>query len=258
MRSLAVEPEAEMIGGRRFWCGTSYKQIAERIGPKMAVTASLGLLFLLQLVAFVVLRVVLVIDRGGVAARDSYPPALQCCDNDRCRLLSNLWLKVLIRHNSSLHIHQMEQLSHASSPDRRPWRRRRGLHAALALAKDGHRVTVFDSTKESLEVQYKYCYYMVKQLILQCWGMHSGTTQLVRFSLSGVVDLHALRKEVPCGNRFVDWRGNRLLDCAFDDVEERYGASYYFVHKADLIDALAQAVKQNPNIELLMDSRIEE
>ncbi len=88
--------------------------------------------------------------------------------------------------------------------------------------------------------------------------MHSGTTQLIRFSLSGGVDLDALSKEVPCGNRFVDWRGNKLLDCAFNDVEKRYGASHYFVHKADLIDALVQAFKQNPNIELLVDSRIEE
>ena len=79
-----------------------------------------------------------------------------------------------------------------------------------------------------------------------------------RLSLSWGVDLHALKKEVSRGNRFVDWKGKNLLDCSFDDVEERYGAPYYFIHRADLIQALVQAANQNPDIKLLMDTRIEE
>lgn len=49
-----------------------------------------------------------------------------------------------------------------------------------------------------------------------------------------------------------------LLDCPFDDVEERYGAPYYFIHRADLINALIDAVRKQPSIKLLMDTRIEE
>lgn len=79
-----------------------------------------------------------------------------------------------------------------------------------------------------------------------------------RLSLSWGVDLKALRKEVSCGNRFVDWKGNHLLDCSFEDVEERYGAPYYFIHRADLIDALVKAVMEKPNVKLLMDTKIEE
>lgn len=70
--------------------------------------------------------------------------------------------------------------------------------------------------------------------------------------------MHSLKKEVSHGNRFVDWKGRKLLDCPFDDVGSRYKAPYYFIHRADLIDALVKAVKQTSNVRLLMDTRIEE
>lgn len=77
-----------------------------------------------------------------------------------------------------------------------------------------------------------------------------------RLALSWGVDLTTIRKEISLGNRFVDWHGNKLLDCDFSDVHERYGAPYYFIHRADLIDALVAAVEKNKAIELRMGTRV--
>lgn len=58
------------------------------------------------------------------------------------------------------------------------------------------------------------------------------------------------------GNRFVDWKGKNLLDCPFDDVKSRYGAPYYFIHRADLINALVAAAGKQDNITLLMNTKV--
>ncbi|KAK7002247.1 hypothetical protein R3P38DRAFT_3042149 [Favolaschia claudopus] len=78
----------------------------------------------------------------------------------------------------------------------------------------------------------------------------------VRLSRSWGVDFEAIPKETSLGNRFVDWHGNHLLDCPFDDVQDRYGAPYYFIHRADLIDALVSAVKRSPRIILRMGTPV--
>ena len=67
-----------------------------------------------------------------------------------------------------------------------------------------------------------------------------------------------MKKEVSYGNRFVDWRGNALLECPFDHVERDYGAPYYFIHRADLINTLVDAARKNENITLRMDCRVAE
>lgn len=117
-----------------------------------------------------------------------------------------------------------------------------GLQTALALVKDGHKATIFESTKEFLEVGA---------------GIRVPPNSS-KLSLSWGVDLSSIRKDISHGNRFIDWKGHHLLDCPFDDVEERYGAPYYFIHRADLINALVDAVKRDPNVKLLMDARVEE
>ncbi|KAJ7229475.1 salicylate hydroxylase [Mycena rebaudengoi] len=94
-----------------------------------------------------------------------------------------------------------------------------GLQTALALAANGHKVTVLESAKEFLE---------------------------------GSVS----RREMSRGNRFVDWHGTRLLDCPFDDVHTRYDAPYYFIHRSDIIDALVAAVNRQNNITLRMDTPV--
>lgn len=58
------------------------------------------------------------------------------------------------------------------------------------------------------------------------------------------------------GNRFVDWKGNTLLDVPFGNVEDEYGAPYYFIHRSDLINALVLAAKKHKNITLRMNVRV--
>ena len=78
-----------------------------------------------------------------------------------------------------------------------------------------------------------------------------------RLSLSWGVDFNLIRKEISLGNRFVDWKGEILTDCPFGDVEQDYGAPYYFIHRADFISILADAVSKKKNIILKMDSTVE-
>jgi salicylate hydroxylase len=41
------------------------------------------------------------------------------------------------------------------------------------------------------------------------------------------------------GNRFLDRKdGRELLDVKFGDIEKEYGAPYYFLHRADLLNLL--------------------
>lgn len=77
-----------------------------------------------------------------------------------------------------------------------------------------------------------------------------------RLSLSWGVDLGSVKKEISRGNRFVDWHGRQVLECPFEDVEARYGAPYYFIHRADLIDALVSAVHRNARITLRMNTPV--
>lgn len=79
-----------------------------------------------------------------------------------------------------------------------------------------------------------------------------------RLSQSWGVDFSQVKKEVSLGNKFVDWRGNTLLECPFDNVQEKYGSPYYFLHRADLIKVLTTAVDSNKNINLRMNSKVDE
>ncbi|KAJ7501740.1 salicylate hydroxylase [Mycena galericulata] len=115
-----------------------------------------------------------------------------------------------------------------------------GLQTALALGADGHTVTVLESVKEFLEVGA---------------GIRVPPNSS-RLSLSWGVDLDSMKKETSRGNRFVNWHGKRLLDCPFDDVSERSGAPYYFIHRADLIDALVTAVNAHQNLTLRMNTTV--
>ncbi|KIW10809.1 hypothetical protein PV08_10108 [Exophiala spinifera] len=117
-----------------------------------------------------------------------------------------------------------------------------GLQTALALAADGHRVTVLEATAEFLEVGAGIRVPPNSSRLSQSWG----------------VDFSHVKKEVSLGNKFVDWRGNTLLECPFDDVREKYGSPYYFLHRADLIKALTTAVDANKkNITLRMNSKVD-
>lgn len=80
-----------------------------------------------------------------------------------------------------------------------------------------------------------------------------------RLNLDWGVDLDSIKKETSLGNRFVDWHDNILLDCPFSDVKDRYGAPYYFIHRADLVDALLKAARKNTaNITIRTESKVVE
>lgn len=77
-----------------------------------------------------------------------------------------------------------------------------------------------------------------------------------RLSRAWGVDFDLVKKEVSRGNRFVDWKGKHLLDVPYDDVEDRYGAPYYFIHRADLVDLLVKTTKGKPSITIRLNSRV--
>lgn len=77
-----------------------------------------------------------------------------------------------------------------------------------------------------------------------------------RLSRAWGVDFGLVKKEVSRGNRFVDWKGKHLLDVPFDDVEDRYGAPYYFIHRADLVDLLVKTAEERPNITIRLSSGV--
>lgn len=70
------------------------------------------------------------------------------------------------------------------------------------------------------------------------------------------VDFSSIKKEISLGNRFVDWKGHNLLDVPLHDVESRYGAPYYFLHRADLIKLLVATAKQSSNITIRTGCRV--
>ncbi|KAI1321687.1 FAD/NAD(P)-binding domain-containing protein [Xylariaceae sp. FL0255] len=115
-----------------------------------------------------------------------------------------------------------------------------GLQTALALGADGHKVLVLESAKEFLKIGA---------------GIRVPPNSS-RLSLAWGVDFSKTKKEISMGNRFVDWQGNILADCPFNDVEEKYGAPYYFLHRADLIEILVEAVSEHKNVTLQMGSHV--
>ena len=70
------------------------------------------------------------------------------------------------------------------------------------------------------------------------------------------MDFSRVKKCKSLGNRFVDWKNNVLLDVSFEGDEERYGAPYYFLHRADLVNLLFQTAKERRNINLVMGCKV--
>ncbi|KAK4546944.1 hypothetical protein LTR36_001676 [Oleoguttula mirabilis] len=115
-----------------------------------------------------------------------------------------------------------------------------GLQAALALAADGHQVTLLESAKAFEEVGAGIRVSPNSSRLSHSWG----------------VDFSKVKKEVSLGNRFVDWKGNILLDCDFGDVEKLYGAPYYFIHRADLVKLLVATAQAHERITVRTGCRV--
>ncbi|KAE9389315.1 FAD/NAD(P)-binding domain-containing protein [Gymnopus androsaceus JB14] len=107
-----------------------------------------------------------------------------------------------------------------------------GLSTALALAADGHHVTVLDAVKAFTEVGAGIRVPPNSSKLALEWG----------------VDFDSIKKETSLGNRFLNYKNEILCDVPFQggdsDVHLKYGAPYYFIHRADLVDALVKATKK--------------
>ena len=117
-----------------------------------------------------------------------------------------------------------------------------GLQTALALATDGHRVRILESVQDFAEVGAGIRVPPNSSRLSRSWG----------------VDFSSIKKEISLGNRFVDWKDNKLLDVPFANVQEEYGAPYYFIHRADLINVLVDTATRHENINLIKNCRVVE
>ncbi|KAJ3903175.1 hypothetical protein F5879DRAFT_960762 [Lentinula edodes] len=155
-----------------------------------------------------------------------------------------------------------------------------GLSTALALAGDGHRVTVLDAIKEFAEVRTLF-----PRLIETTWSLiplistHSPPIlpqvgagirippNAYKLATHWGVDFTLIKKDVSRGNRFVRWNDGKVLcEVAFggkengegEGMEARYGAPYHFVHRADLVDGLRRAAMElySSNITIHTSTRV--
>ncbi|GAW00934.1 hypothetical protein LENED_002493 [Lentinula edodes] len=126
-----------------------------------------------------------------------------------------------------------------------------GLSTALALAGDGHRVTVLDAIKEFAEVGAGIRIPPNAYKLATHWG----------------VDFSLIKKDVSRGNRFVRWNDGKVLcEVAFggkengegEGMEARYGAPYHFVHRADLVEGLRRTAEElySSNITIHTSTRV--
>jgi salicylate hydroxylase len=120
-----------------------------------------------------------------------------------------------------------------------------GLTAALALLKEGHRVTVLEQAPQLGEVG--------AGLSLSPTAVHA----LNYVGLRDTLETKAYKPEDQCVRHFKDgeplaWinRGQSLI--------EQYGERYYLIHRADLHDALGAAVRAQPRGSILLSRRCRE
>lgn len=115
-----------------------------------------------------------------------------------------------------------------------------GLQTALALSARSFKVTVLEAVHEFAEVGAGIRVPPNSNLLSQSWG----------------VDFSHIKKNVSCGNRFVDWQGKLLLDVPFDKGSSQYGAPYYFLHRADLMRLLLDTAQSRANIRIRFGCKV--
>lgn len=118
-----------------------------------------------------------------------------------------------------------------------------GLTTALALARAGHRVTVLEQAPELSEVGAGI------QL--------SPNASRVLIDL-GLGEALARVAVTPTDIRVFSTRagGEVARTPVGETVYDRYGAPFWVVHRADLLAALAKAVRETPGISLVLDARL--
>jgi salicylate hydroxylase len=120
-----------------------------------------------------------------------------------------------------------------------------GLTAALALLREGHRVTVLEQAPQLAEVG--------AGLSLSPTAVHG----LNHLGLHETLEARAYKPEDQCVRHYKDarplvWinRGRSLI--------EKYGERYYLIHRADLHDALSAAVRAQSGAEIHLNKRCRE
>lgn len=114
-----------------------------------------------------------------------------------------------------------------------------GLTAALCLEKAGHQVTVLERADTFSEVGA---------------GLQCGANAVRVFQYLGLETALEAYAVKPTRVDFRQWKtGDSLYSVALGDgYQEKYGAPYYHLHRADLQRVLVDAVRSKPTIELLM------
>lgn len=118
-----------------------------------------------------------------------------------------------------------------------------GLTAALALAKEGIQVELFEQAEELGEVGAGI------QLSPNCTRVlhHLGLEEALK-----------QRAFLPVGVELRSWASGNTLRASplGDSVVESFGFPYYHMHRADLMSVLADAVSSNPDIKLNLGNRL--
>ena len=118
-----------------------------------------------------------------------------------------------------------------------------GLTAALCLARAGHNVQVFEQTDESGATGA---------------GIQVSPNAARVLHHLGLQDALMTKGFLPKATQMRSWRSGRVIsETTLGDVAlERYGAPYYHIHRADLMDMLVSAVSAEPTIRLNVSSKI--
>jgi salicylate hydroxylase len=119
-----------------------------------------------------------------------------------------------------------------------------GLTAALCLAAAGTRVHVLEQTAEFGEIGAGIQISPNASRVLHHLGLEAA---LARIAF------------LPEGVEMRDWRSGALLasNSLGETARRAYGAPYYHVHRADLLDVLVAAARAESRIELSNDARVE-
>src|SRR5471032_2403481 len=118
-----------------------------------------------------------------------------------------------------------------------------GLSAALALARSGFRVVVFEEASELADIGAGI------QL------SPNATRVLLALGLGEKLKAHAV---APAEVRIRTSAGADLAHIPLGDfAAQRYGAPYWMIHRSDLQSALLDAVRANPDITLTLDAAVE-